>query len=114
VPPKYKREDFLKTSYWNQRGKLDVPKERFVSYPMASPDSDDSPLLGWAGWDHPVGDRDRRLPSRINPAVSYLLSYRRVMIRRAKRPVSPHGAGRTWCDASAAVADCDNPRRAAT
>jgi len=51
VPPKYKREDFLKTSYWNQRGKLDVPKERFVSYPMASPDSDDLPLLGWAGWD---------------------------------------------------------------
>lgn len=52
VPPKYKKEDFLRTSYWNQRGKLDVPKERFVSYPGASPDSDDSLLLGWAGWDH--------------------------------------------------------------
>ena len=33
VPPKYKKEDFLRTSYWNQRGKLDVPKERFISYP---------------------------------------------------------------------------------
>ena len=52
VPPKYKKEDFLRISYWNQRGKLDVPKERFISYPMASPDSDDSLLLGWAGWDH--------------------------------------------------------------
>ena len=52
VPPKYKKEDFLRTSYWNQRGKLDVPKERFISYPGASPDSDDSLLLGWAGWDH--------------------------------------------------------------
>ena len=52
VPPKYKKEDFLRTSYWNQRGKLDVPKERFVSYPGASSDSDGSMLLGWAGWDH--------------------------------------------------------------
>jgi hypothetical protein len=52
VPPKYKKEDFLKTSYWNQRGKLDVSKERFVSYPLASPEGDDSLLLGWARWDH--------------------------------------------------------------
>jgi hypothetical protein len=52
VPPKYKKEDFAKTSFWNQRGKLDVPKERFISYPKAGPDSDDSMLLGWAGWDH--------------------------------------------------------------
>ena len=52
VPPKYKKEDFTRTSYWNQRGKLDVPKERFISYVLASPDGDDSLLLGWAGWDH--------------------------------------------------------------
>ena len=52
VPPKYKKEDFLKVSYWNQRGRLDVPKERFISYLAASPDGDDSLLLGWAGWDH--------------------------------------------------------------
>ena len=52
VPPKYKKEDFARGSYWNQRGKLDVPKERFISYPLASPDGDDSLLLGWAGWDH--------------------------------------------------------------
>jgi hypothetical protein len=42
-----------KQSYWRHRGKLDVPKERFISYPGASPDSDkDSLLIGWAGWDH--------------------------------------------------------------
>jgi len=52
VPPKYKKEDFLRVSFWDQRGKFDAPKERFISYPMASPDSDDSLLLGWAGWDH--------------------------------------------------------------
>ncbi|MDG9685963.1 BREX-2 system adenine-specific DNA-methyltransferase PglX [Streptomyces sp. DH18] len=52
VPPKYVGGDFLKTSYWSNRGKLDVPKERFVSYPDAGPDSDPTVLLGWAGWDH--------------------------------------------------------------
>ena len=52
VPPKYTGADFQKQSYWSQRGKLDVPKERFISYPGASPDADGSLLLGWAGWDH--------------------------------------------------------------
>ncbi|MFE3410398.1 BREX-2 system adenine-specific DNA-methyltransferase PglX [Streptomyces mirabilis] len=52
VPPKYSSADFLKHSYWSHRGKLDVPKERFISYPEASPDSDPTLLLGWAGWDH--------------------------------------------------------------
>jgi hypothetical protein len=52
VPPKYKKEDFARISFWNQRGKLDVPKERFISYLLASPDGDDSLLLGWGGWDH--------------------------------------------------------------
>ncbi len=50
APPKYSSADFAKHSYWAQRGKLDVPKERFVSYPDASPSGDGSLLLGWAGW----------------------------------------------------------------
>jgi Domain of unknown function (DUF7008)/Eco57I restriction-modification methylase len=52
VPPKYTASDFQRPVFWRQRGKLDVPKERFISYPYASPDSDGSLLLGWAGWDH--------------------------------------------------------------
>ncbi|MEU4304005.1 BREX-2 system adenine-specific DNA-methyltransferase PglX [Streptomyces rochei] len=52
VPPKYTTADFLKNSYWSNRGKLDVPKERFISYPGASPDNDPSLLIGWAGWNH--------------------------------------------------------------
>jgi hypothetical protein len=52
VPPRYKPADFTKGSYWSQRGKLDVPKERFISYPAAGRDSDSTELLGWAGWDH--------------------------------------------------------------
>jgi uncharacterized protein DUF7008 len=51
VPPKYKNTDFQKPSYWRNRGKLDVPKERFISYLNASTDKNDL-LLGWAGWDH--------------------------------------------------------------
>ncbi|WP_232838936.1 DUF7008 domain-containing protein [Streptomyces triticisoli] len=52
VPPKYSGADFLRHSYWSNRGKLDVPKERFISYPSASTDGDPSLLLGWAGWNH--------------------------------------------------------------
>ena len=52
VPPKYRPTDFAKPSYWSHRGKLDVPKERFICYPAAGRDSDPTELLGWAGWDH--------------------------------------------------------------
>ncbi|WTD34013.1 BREX-2 system adenine-specific DNA-methyltransferase PglX [Streptomyces sp. NBC_01643] len=52
VPPKYTGADFVKLSYWSNRGKLDVPKERFISYPDASTENDSSLLLGWAGWNH--------------------------------------------------------------
>lgn len=52
VPPKYKPTDFAKPSYWSHRGKLDVPKDRFISYPNAGRDTDSTQLLGWAGWDH--------------------------------------------------------------
>ena len=51
VPPKYKPVDFRKPSYWQARGKLDVPKERFVLYPGAGRAGDNSLVLGWAGWD---------------------------------------------------------------
>lgn len=52
VPEKYKPTDFRKNSYWSKRGKLDVPKERFISYPQAGRDNDPTLLIGWAGWDH--------------------------------------------------------------
>lgn len=52
VPPKYASGDFRQASYWRLRGKLDVPKERFILYPGAERDTDKSLVLGWAGWDH--------------------------------------------------------------
>lgn len=52
VPPKYAAADFQKASYWRLRGKLDVAKETFVLYPQCERDADETPVVGWAGWDH--------------------------------------------------------------
>ena len=52
VPPKYKSSDFQSTTFWRLRGALDVPKERFVSYPGATPAVDGSLMVAWAGYDH--------------------------------------------------------------
>jgi hypothetical protein len=51
VPDKYVNKDFLR-HYWGLRGKLDVPKERFITVPGGNSDDDPTPLVGWAGWDH--------------------------------------------------------------
>ncbi|MBT2396442.1 BREX-2 system adenine-specific DNA-methyltransferase PglX [Streptomyces sp. ISL-100] len=50
VPPKYVTGDFVKPSYAAQRGGLDVPKERFISYSRTL--SNPTEFLGWGGWDH--------------------------------------------------------------
>ena len=51
VPPKYKSSDFQKGTYWRLRGKLDVPKERWVSFPHCE-GNDGTLMIGWAGYDH--------------------------------------------------------------
>ncbi|MCW5868192.1 MAG: BREX-2 system adenine-specific DNA-methyltransferase PglX [Candidatus Eremiobacteraeota bacterium] len=52
VPPKFGQKDFLRPEYWSLRGKLDVPKERFICYPGAEREADGSVVLGWAGWNY--------------------------------------------------------------
>lgn len=52
VPPKYQSKDFLKTNFWRLRGGLDVPKERWVSYPGCERGADTSLPIAWAGWNH--------------------------------------------------------------
>jgi hypothetical protein len=52
VPPKYQSKDFLKTDVWRLRGGLDVPKERWVSYPGCERGADGSLVIAWAGWNH--------------------------------------------------------------
>ncbi|WP_416670061.1 DUF7008 domain-containing protein [Egbenema bharatensis] len=51
VPPKYTTSDFQKTHYWKLRGKLDVPKERWIRFPYSETD-DEQPVIAWAGYDH--------------------------------------------------------------
>ena len=52
VPPKYASADFKKSVWWSLRGKLDVPKERWITYPGTERPEDPSPVIAWAGWDH--------------------------------------------------------------
>lgn len=52
VPPKYQSKDFLKADVWRMRGGLDVPKERWISYPGCERGVDGSLVIAWAGWNH--------------------------------------------------------------
>jgi hypothetical protein len=52
LPGKYAVGDFRDPAYYSLRGQLDVPKERFISYPGCESDDDGEPVYGWAGWDH--------------------------------------------------------------
>ncbi|MCA6624008.1 MAG: SAM-dependent methyltransferase, partial [Pseudanabaena sp. M165S2SP1A06QC] len=51
VPPKYASTDFLKPNYWRLRGKLDVPKERWISFPHCQGE-DGTLAIAWAGYNH--------------------------------------------------------------
>jgi hypothetical protein len=51
-PPKYDQSDYRDATFWRLRGKLDVPKERFISYPSCESDEDKEPVYGWSGWNH--------------------------------------------------------------
>jgi len=50
VPPAYGNGDFLKSEYWQLRGKLDVPKERFIAFTEMPGRTGADTLYGWAGW----------------------------------------------------------------
>ena len=65
VPPRYLPKDF-RAGCWSHRGKLDVPKERFIAYPGAARGADPTPVVGWAGWDH--AERARALAGWVMQA----------------------------------------------
>jgi hypothetical protein len=52
VPPRYTTSDYRDTTTWRLRGRLDVPKERFVLYLDTRIGADATLVVGWAGWDH--------------------------------------------------------------
>ncbi|GAA3213066.1 BREX-2 system adenine-specific DNA-methyltransferase PglX [Microbacterium terregens] len=71
VPPKYGQADFLRPSYWSARGKLDVPKERFLSFPGSRLADDTTELYGWARWDHAErGQAIARLANDLSRAAA--------------------------------------------
>lgn len=49
VPPAYTQGDFQTSDGYRLRGKLDVPKERFIAFTEV-PGRDAETLYGWAGW----------------------------------------------------------------
>ena len=51
APTKYDSKDFLDNKLWRLRGKLDVPKERWISFPHCE-GPDGTPVISWAGYDH--------------------------------------------------------------
>lgn len=85
VPPKYRTPDFQAAGYWRLRGGLDVPKERFVSFPHCARDADPSLPILWAGHDHLARaraiaawyvdrkDTDGWGPDRLKPLLAGLL-----------------------------------------
>lgn len=85
VPPKYQSKDFLKADVWRLRGGLDVPKERWVSYPGCERGADGSLPIAWAGWDHlqqamalasyfiDMKEREGWSPERLQPLLAGLL-----------------------------------------
>jgi len=85
VPPKYQSKDFLKTECWRLRGGLDVPKERWVSYPGCERGADASLPIAWAGWNHlqqatalaayylDAKDTEGWEPERLRPLLAGLL-----------------------------------------
>ncbi len=85
VPPKYQSKDFLKADYWRLRGGLDVPKERWVSYPGCERGADTSLPIAWAGWNQlqqatalaayylEMKENEGWEPARLQPLLAGLL-----------------------------------------
>ena len=85
VPPKYQSKDFLKADFWRLRGGLDVPKERWVSYPGCERGADTSLAIAWAGWNHlqqaaalaayylEMKENEGWEPARLQPLLAGLL-----------------------------------------
>ena len=85
LPPKYQSKDFLRSDIWRLRGGLDVPKERWVSYPGCERGADGSLPIAWAGWDHlqqamalasyfiDMKEREGWSPERLQPLLAGLL-----------------------------------------
>ncbi len=105
-PPKYGTPDFCTKTIWRLRGKLDVPKERFISYPGCESDEDGEPVYGWAGWNHLqraqalvalYQDRKQReawAVDRLTPMLAGLLELLPWLLQWHDEPDPDHGGER--------------------
>ncbi|MDC0721696.1 BREX-2 system adenine-specific DNA-methyltransferase PglX [Nannocystis bainbridge] len=50
VPPTYAQPDFNTRRIFELRGKLDVPRERYIAFTEVHGSTDAGTLYGWAGW----------------------------------------------------------------
>ena len=85
VPPRYVSADFRKGVWWRLRGKLDVPKEGFISLPFCERAADPSLVIGWAGWNaleqsravaayfHQMREQEGWTADRLTPLLGALL-----------------------------------------
>jgi len=96
VVPRFNRKDFADATAWKLRGKLNIPRERFIYYAEfdhtgrvdAAPDSG-GPWFGWAGWDAAQrADALAFLLDRANRA-GWELRWRQCGLRAALRDLLP-------------------------
>jgi len=94
--PTYSREDFSDGTAWRIRGKLNIPRERFIYYAEFDPtqrgsDAPDSggPWFGWAGWD--AAQRAEALVYLIEQAVraGWAMHWQQCGLRTALRDLLP-------------------------
>jgi len=96
ITPQFARKDFSGATAWKRRGKLNIPRERFIHYAefdhtgrgADAPDSG-GPWFGWAGWDS--GQRADALAFLLDRAnrAGWELRWRQCGLRAALRDLLP-------------------------
>lgn len=94
--PEYKSDEFSDGTAWKLRGKLNIPRERFISYTefdhtqrgVDAPESG-GPWFGWAGWD--PAQRADALAFLLDQAnrAGWELRWRQCGLRAALRDLLP-------------------------
>jgi hypothetical protein len=94
--PEFSSEDFIDSTAWKLRGKLNIPRERFIHYAefdhnwreVDIPESG-GPWFGWAGWDAARrADALATLLDRANRA-GWEIHFRQCGLRAALRDLLP-------------------------
>lgn len=94
--PQFSRKDFSDGTAWKLRGKLNIPRERFIHYAefdhtlrgAEAPDTG-GPWFGWAGWD--AGQRADALAFLLDQAnrAGWALRWQQCGLRAALRDLLP-------------------------